>query len=579
MATFDPDAYLASKPFDPDAYLAQAGSNATPKQQTIHNSTTVYDPVSGVPLYSDDTSGEGATGTTKKVADALRTVAAAPVAFAAGAGRPLATIARALPGSFGKDMSAAQDQIVKGLGQATDSKYLMPGMELAGQVAGTAGIGGLMGKGAAAIPAISRFAPALSSGGFNLGGAATNSALANAAIRAGAGSAVGYAGAGLINPDDANTGAILGGAIPLIGQASNAFGRVVGSGARTATEDAIIQKAKAIGMPLGLGDVSKSKVIQATKSILKDAPITGGMARGSQEAKQVAYNKAIGAQMGLDDAQKITLEVIDQAKGKTGAELDRIWGGNTLNVSPDMVNRMNALDEVAAKLPRNEGGSLSAEIRDLYSKMKPNENGELFVPGDVANKFQSYLRRRAESTPGLSNELTDLRRSIIDTFNKSVTNPADAAALTKARSEWKAIRTVEPLIRKTEAGVAGREAGNVPAALFPSEVARSYKSGPMYDLAQIGSQFLVDRTPQTGGSVRAALQNIGIGAGGMAAYGSAGIPGVAAAMGAGIGLQAALQSPAVLKLTQAGMPIPQAIKQASKYGLLSAPVIYPALSQ
>ena len=118
-----------------------------------------------------------------------------------------------------------------------------------------------------------------------------------------------------------------------------------------------------------------------------------------------------------------------------------------------MVGKMQELSQQAAKLPKSEGQSLIAEINDLYSRMAQNADGSLVIDGNTANKFQSYLRRRAEGSAGLKNELGDLRQTIIKTFNDSV-SPTDAAALTLNRSQYKAFKTVEPLLRSAEAGVA-----------------------------------------------------------------------------------------------------------------------------
>lgn len=100
------------------------------------------------------------------------------------------------------------------------------------EIAGTGGISGLLAKGAMLVPQLARFAPAIQSGGFTLGNAATGSRVANAAIRAGAGATTGGAMAGLVNPDDTAAGAFIGGSLPIaikgLGFAGNAIrGRVL----------------------------------------------------------------------------------------------------------------------------------------------------------------------------------------------------------------------------------------------------------------------------------------------------------------------------------------------------------------
>jgi hypothetical protein len=104
---------------------------------------------------------------------------------------------------------------------------------IGGNIAGTAGVGGVLAKGVQAIPAVAKFAPALQSGGFNLGNAATKSTLANAGIRAGAGAVGGGASAALVDPESAGLGAVIGGAAPSVVRAAGVGGKFI----KNKTED------------------------------------------------------------------------------------------------------------------------------------------------------------------------------------------------------------------------------------------------------------------------------------------------------------------------------------------------------
>ena len=324
-------------------------------------------------------------------------------------------------------------------------------------------------------------------------------------------------------------------------------------------------------IPVGLGDLAESRMVQAGRSILKDTPITGGMAATAQEAKQEAFNRAVGQTFGAN-APKLTLDVIDDAKKTLGNKFDEIWNNNNLVVAPNMLQTIENVKKQAQKLPKNEAGAVLREIDDLYSKIVPDASGNSIIPGDVANKFQSYLRRRAESFPALSDEFTKLRRSIIDTFNDSV-KPEDAAALTLNRSQYKAFKTVEPLIRNAELGIAGREAGDIPAALLPQAVNRSYgdlRNVPLAELSKLGSRVLVDRTPQTGGSMRALMQLGALGGSAMA-----GLPGLAVGATTAVGIQELLRNPRLANaVIRPGSGAPnQLLIDLLRAGQLSAPVI------
>ena len=141
-------------------------------------------------------------------------------------------------------------------------------------------------------------------------------------------------------------------------------------------------------------------------------------------------------------------------------------------------------------LPKAEQPACLACWMTWRARFSKGANGQIVIPGDVANRFQSTIRRTSESAQGfLKNDLSELRKEVLGAFNRSV-SPDDAAALALTQKKYKAFKTVEPLLAKGEAGVAGREAGDVPAALLPSAVFNSYKgnvaASPLADLSKIG---------------------------------------------------------------------------------------------
>lgn len=447
---------------------------------------------------------------------------------------------------------------------------------VAGNVVATAPIGGILAGALSKVPGVAAKLPsivdAVRTSGMTAGGRVGLSSLPARMI---GGAVTGGATAAAVNPDDAKTGALIGGLFPAAGMAVKGVGSAVGNMLRPADNADLARTAlNKYGIPVGMSDVTQNRVVKAARSIMNDAPLTGGIGARQNDAKQAAFNKAVGGTFGAPEA-KLTTKVIDDAKKRMGAEFDRIWGGNSLKVAPNMVDRLTELRTMSDKLPRNEGASLAAEVDDIFSKMVPDANGDLIIPGDVANKFQSYLRRRAEGSSGLKNELSDLRQVIISAFNESV-SPQDVAALTKNRGQYKAFKTVEPLLNAAEAGVAGRMPGDVPAALLPQVVNRSYKQAggaPLTELSQIGSRFLVDRTAQTGGSARAALQNGMIGS--MLGFGAMSNPTTLAAVPVAAALNKALGSPSVARKVLNTNPdsLAAALEAALPLSYRAAPVI------
>jgi hypothetical protein len=442
---------------------------------------------------------------------------------------------------------ADMDAALGNLGADTNS-WAYKGGKLAGEIAGTAGAGGAIanvagrGIGVVAPQFLPRAQPllaAIQSGGMSAPGA-------NLLTRTVGGAITGGATAAAVNPDDAVSGAIAGGAMPGVVKGLGAVGTAVGRQFRPGGESAqLAQKALDMGAPLGIADVAEGKFTKAVRSVLNDAPLTGGIGAAQNEAKQKWFNRAVGEVFDAAD-DKLTPQVMDAAKQKMGSEFDRIWSNNALKVDNQLLGTLSKTRANASMLPKAERTRILSMLDDLEGQVVQAADGSMVIPGEVANRYQSAIRKASESAQGfLKNDLTNLRKDVIGAFNRSV-SPEDAAALALNQKKYKAFKTVEPLLNKGELGVAGREAGDVPAALLPGAVLQSYRSNPagspLAELSKIGSKYLVDRTPQTGGSIRAGIQNSAIGAAlGMGALSN---PLMAAAVvPSAMGLNQALGSP------------------------------------
>lgn len=148
------------------------------------------------------------------------------------------------------------DSALGSMGAQTDS-WMYKGGKIAGEVAGTAGAGGVLANGVRGLagtnalrgldPIVSGVAKGLETGGFRVGELAGTGL--GAVTRIGTGAATGGVAAGLANPDEAGMGALIGGALPgavkvagvagdlasraISGLAKNSIGMTTGAGAET----------------------------------------------------------------------------------------------------------------------------------------------------------------------------------------------------------------------------------------------------------------------------------------------------------------------------------------------------------
>ena len=157
--------------------------------------------------------------------------------------------------------------------------------KLATEMAGTAGTGGILANTLRLAPAAVQAAPAVQglATALRTGGMAGPSLMSRVA----GGAATGAAAAGMINPEEASTGAMVGGALPMVGPAV----RGVGTGIR-----------KAIGGTTGVGDDALREAFQAGRAGGAQAEALRSGMRGQADMLSV-----------LDDA-KANLEALRQSR-------------------------------------------------------------------------------------------------------------------------------------------------------------------------------------------------------------------------------------------------------------------------
>lgn len=387
----------------------------------------------------------------------------------------------------GADQKSAAFQTGKTLG---DIELTMP----AGNVVGA----GLKGLG------LTKLGNAVQTGGMSIGPG--GNAFTRAGSRVAGGAINGGVTAGLANPDEAGTGAAVGAAFPTVVGAAGKAGNMVRN-AFTPTDSALARKAvEEYGIPLSASDITDNSLVKGARSVLDDIPFIGRIGDAQKQAKQAGFNRAVGRTFGAD-ADKLTPEVMSASRKDIGNRLNQVWQNNTLKVDDDFLNQLGSIEaEATKKLNPEQASAVKRQIDNLIEKA---ENGQ--INGEFANNWQAELRQIVDGETGLQKSiLNKLRQSTLGAFNKGLT-PEYAALLKEAKGQYKAYKTVSPLISKSEAGVAARDAGDVPPSLLPGAVFGSYgdyvSDSPFADLSKIGSKYIADRVPRTGGSPRAAVQN------------------------------------------------------------------------
>lgn len=237
-----------------------------------------------------------------------------------------------------QEMGANPDSVAFGAGK------------LGGEIAGTAGVGSALAAPFRGIPAVQTL---LQSGGMATGMPAAKTMGAKAAellMRTGAGAAVGGASAGLVNPEDAGLGAVIGGVAPTAIKAAGALGDRVGANmnakmaeelkryAQNAPKNETIERALKAGYiipPASVDPTMKNRVLESVSGKLatqqlastRNAEVTAdllrkglGMAddaplnRGSLESLRKTAGTAYKEVADLSPNAAADLEALKQAR-------------------------------------------------------------------------------------------------------------------------------------------------------------------------------------------------------------------------------------------------------------------------
>jgi hypothetical protein len=314
------------------------------------------------------------------------------------------------PLSRNEERRQAMDAAFANMGAETDS-LMYKGGKLGGEIAGTAGAGGVIANGIARFaPSVAKAAPsvidAIRSGGFSANGA---KGLGGMAARTAGGAISGGASAGLVNPEDAGTGFLLGGALPAAVKVSGEVGKMA--------KNAVSNVAKnTLGMTTGAGAETFGAAYQAGKqggtsfldNMRGNVPMTDVL-DGAKEAL---------AKMRIERGNQYRGGMVDIAKDKTVIDFKPID------------NAISSLQQMGSfkgqVINKNAAGTVD-EVSSLVNQWKSLDPAEYHTPEglDALKKAIGDIRDATQfGTPG---------RRAADTAYNAVKTQIDMQAPTYAK--------------------------------------------------------------------------------------------------------------------------------------------------
>ncbi len=264
------------------------------------------------------------------------------------------------------------------------------------------------------------------------------------------------------------------------------------------------------GIPIRGGQISESPSVNYLDSVLKGKPFSG---YGENVVEQhSSFNRAVAKTIG-EDADKVTPEVMANAKSRLGQNYEDIASQTTLKLDDKMGEDFNRIaSDAQSVLAPNERSIVHSQIQNILDKAQGigEIDGKTF---QAIIKTGSPLDRATKSADtNVKYYAGQIKSSLIDAMGRSA--PEDMQTLLKqTNSQYKAMKTIEDLAEKSPTG-------DISPSLLMGAVRKSYPNmaygggGDLADLARIGQRFLKE-PPQSGTQPRfSAAQLLGMGGAG-----------------------------------------------------------------
>lgn len=425
--------------------------------------------------------------------------------------------------------------------------------KLGGEIAGTAGGGSVLAGGAKAAGASPAIISGLQTGGLNVAGRA---GLGGLLTRAGAGAATGALAAGMVNPEDADVGAVVGGALPVAVKAGGELGRRAGraiAGEVSPEVAALAGRAKELGVQIPADRVANSKPLNALAASLEYMPLSGRQA--TQERMTSQLNKALSRTFG-QDSDNVTM-ALRKAGSELGGKFDDVLQNNKVRVDDDFLTALAEQSQRAtAELGSDGQRIIQNQIDEILAKA---QNGE--IDGQAAYNIKKTLDRIGKRNSPEAYYALDLKNSLMGALNRSL-GPEEAAAFAKTRQQYGNMLKLEKIAKN------GAE-GDISVARLANM--KNINSPDLQELADIASQFMLTRESPHGALQRLVIGSTGVGVG----AGLGGLPIGIGLMAAGRGANKALNSGLLNSMVTGKAAVPT---EAVRSGLLGVQRAAPVLS-
>ena len=290
--------------------------------------------------------------------------------------------------------------------------------ELAMQIAGTAGVPGAIAKPVAGLAP--KFAQAIQSGGFNLGGPAATTIggkAADALTRVAGGAIAGGASAGLVNPESADTGAVIGAALPPAVKAAGVTGKALKSAGEHILGAVTGTGAESVRQAFKAGATGSTDFL---KNMRGDVPFDDVVATAKQGLQTMRQERGNAYRSGMVDIKgdKTVLDMKPITDAVDNMTASSNFKGKVINEesAPILKRISDKVDDWAKSAPDEfhtpEGlDALKQAIGDIRDATQHGSNARR-VADNVYNKIKDQIKAQAPAYEKVMRDYSEASKTL-----------------------------------------------------------------------------------------------------------------------------------------------------------------------
>lgn len=383
----------------------------------------------------------------------------------------------------GQDRRAGMDAGLGELGADTNSLAFKTG-KFGGELAGTAGAGGLLVKGLRVAAPVMTNAPkavnllrAIETAGAQGGGLATRSA---------GGAVSGLVTAGLANPDDALAGMAVGGAAPgviqLAGKAGSPLGGVLRGKPADPQRLAAAKTASAAGYVIPPSDIRQQGMLTEAMGGLSGKIKTAQVA---SEKNQGVTTRLAKEALGLPADAPLNREVLLGVRKSAGQAYEVVRGAGTVVPDKAYADALDKIGQQTASASRSFPGMGSSQVDDLLASLRQPQ----FDASDAVDairvlrdKSDGFFAKGDKGEARAFKAASEALESALETHLQNSGNPEALKAFREARQLIAKTYTVEKALNS--------QTGEVSAQVLAQSLKKGKPlSGGLKTAAEAGEAF------------------------------------------------------------------------------------------